>query len=400
MTIRDRAPLILLVLLNAAAVTDRMVLGALAPVLQPALGLSDAGLGLIQGPAFGLAYGLAIPFAGRIVDAVGAGRALVGAVLVWTLGLIISASAASLTPLVVGRAITGIGQAALIPAGLSLILATVAPVRAGRTIGLFTGAGTLGRGVAFALGGALLGLFGTGRAAALLPVEPWSAVLLTLATGNLLLLALLAWRGIGVATTTSVPDAYAAVWRWLRAGPGPIAAVVGAALGAVVVVQAVAAWIAVVLVRAFAVPPAAAAGAIGAIGLVAGPLGAVLGGVLADRTTRIGRAQMLVALPCIPAILLVVRAGTLGHAYAGLAATLLLSGAGATIGLVRFQRLTPVEARGSANGLFMALTSLVGIAGAPFLVAIVPLAAIGDRLAAVVVGATLVSALAAVAARD
>lgn len=400
MTIRDRAPLILLVMLNAAAVTDRMVLGALAPVLQPALGLSDAGLGLVQGPAFGLAYGLAIPFAGRIVDAVGAGRALVGAVLVWTLGLIVSASAASLTPLVVGRAITGIGQAALIPAGLSLILATVAPVRAGRTIGLFTGAGTLGRGIAFALGGALLGLFGTGRATALLPVEPWSAVLLTLATGNLLLLALLAWRGIGVAATTSVPDAYAAVWRWLRAGPGPIAAVVGAALGAVVVVQAVAAWIAVVLVRAFAVPPAAAAGAIGAIGLVAGPLGAVLGGVLADRTTRIGRAQMLVALPCIPAILLVVRADTLGQAYAGLAATLLLSGAGATIGLVRFQWLTPVEARGSANGLFMALTSLVGIAGAPFLVAIVPLAAIGDRLAGVVVGATLVSALAAVAARD
>ena len=390
------SPLVLLLsLLNAVAVTDRMIFGALAPVLQQALRLSDVQLGLVQGPAFGVAYAVAMPFAGRMVDAVGGRRTLIWSVLIWTSGLLVSAAAGSLGLLVVGRAITGIGQAVLTPAALTLILGTVSPDYSGRMVSMFTGAGTMGRGLAFASGGALLAVLGGSSV-----IAPWSAVLLVLAVGNLAILAM----GNGTLDPGGLParrgSAYATLWRWLSDAPRAIGFTVVAALGAVVIAQALAAWVAVVLVRGFAIGPAAAGLTIGAIAMVAGPLGHVVGGCVADSRWRRDRAHAAVTLLCIPAILLFVDATTLGWAWAGLALTILASGASGTLGLLRVQSLIPAAARGSANGLFMALVALVGISGGA---AVVPLIArhgtgIGGALMLVVAAAALVSVLAGLSA--
>jgi MFS family permease len=386
---------VLLSLLNAVALTDRMIFGALAPVLQPALQLSDVQLGLVQGPAFGVAYAVAMPFAGRLVDAVGGRRMLIWSVLLWTLGLIVSAAAGSVGILAVGRAITGVGQAVLTPAAFTLIIGTVAPDQAGRMIGLFTGAGTIGRGIAFAVGGALLAVLGNDAV-----IAPWSAVLLVLAVVNLLILAL-GSRYVARDRLLGRRDkAYAVLWRWLRASPRAIGLTVLAALGTVVIAQALGAWVSVVLVRSFAIGPAAAGLAIGAIGIIAGPLGHVLGGMGADSGWRRDRAFAGATLLCIPAILLFVEAATLPLAWLGLALTMLASGASAMLGLMRVQRMIPATARGSANGLFMAMVALVGISGGPALVGLAAAqgTSIGRGLVLVVITAALVSTLATLGA--
>jgi len=145
---------------------------------------------------------------------------------------------------------------------------------------------------------------------------------------------------------------------------------VTAALGTVVIAQALAAWIAVILVRTQGTAPAAAAVAIGVVGLIAGPGGQFLGGALADGAVLRGRGQPLAMLLCIPAVLAFVAAPSLVVALIALAATLILSGVGGAVGLVRVQRLIPDAVRGSANGLFMMLVALVGISGGPLLVPI------------------------------
>lgn len=357
---RPSPVLVLLILLNTAAATDRMVFGALAPVLADALHLDDRQLALVVGPAFGVPNAVALPFAGWLVDRVGARRALVGSVVVWTTGMIVAAAATSLPLLLAGRGITGVGQAALTPAAFSLILAAAAPGRTGRNLSLFTGAGTLGRGFAFLSAGGLLALFG-----AIDGLAPWSATLVALAAGNILCLVAGARHLRG--GVRGQPAAWSALGHWLRAAPLAIGAAVASALGTVVIAQALAAWIAVVLVRSHAAAPAEAALLIGAIGVVAGPLSHVAGGALADRRRGnvLGTALPILAAPLAYAV---AAAPTLPVALAMLALVLLVTGMGGMVGLVRVQRLIPEVARGTANGLFMTLVALVGISGGPLLV--------------------------------
>ena len=357
-------PLAFLMPLNLFAVTDRMVFGALAPALQASLRLDDVGLAMVQGPAFGVPYALALPFAGWLVDAVGLRRVLVGSVLVWTAGLLVSASAGSLAMLVAGRGITAVGQSALTPAAFALIVRLAPPGTAGRSLALFTSAGAVGRSFAFVAGGAFLAVFaGSG-------VEPWSGTLAMLAVITLLLLIVGGRRIPAEPRAAARAGNYPMLWRWLRDHRTDVALAVTAALGTVVIAQALAAWIAVILVRTQGTAPAAAAVAIGVVGLIAGPGGQFLGGALADGAVLRGRGQPLAMLLCIPAVLAFVAAPSLVVALIALAATLILSGVGGAVGLVRVQRLIPDAVRGSANGLFMMLVALVGISGGPLLVPI------------------------------
>lgn len=383
-----------LLLLNMAATTDRIVFAALAPALSEALRLSDRQLALVVGPAFGIAYAAALPFAGWLVDRVGARRVLVGSVLVWTLGLVISAlagmgagtGARALPLLLLGRSITGVGQAALTPAAFALILGNAAPAHVGRGLTLFTGAGTLGRGIAFLAAGVLLGAFnGLGG------MPSWSVTLLTLAAGNIVFL-LVGTRFVhgGV---PSKPVAWSILARWLRTAPLRIGTAVISALGTVVIAQGLSAWIAVVLVRAHMTTPAKAALLIGAVGTIASPVGHVAGGALTD-SGRLGTGGiMAVMLLCAPLTWAFVVAPNLPIALVVLSLALVAAGIAGGIGLVRVQRLIPPEVRGTANGLFMTLVALVGISGGPLLVPLLS-ADVGLGLAATVLLATLIAALA------
>ncbi|NTS66848.1 MFS transporter [Sphingomonas sp. HHU CXW] len=383
-----------LLLLNMAATTDRMVFGALAPVLSEALRLSDRQLALVTGPAFGVAYAAALPFAGWLVDRIGARRMLVGSVLVWTLGMVVSAlagmgpgvGARALPFLLLGRGITGVGQAALTPAAFALILGNAAPAHVGRGLTLFTGAGTMGRGIAFLAAGVLLGAFnGLGG------VPPWSATLLTLAAGNVVFV-LVGTRFVrgGV---PGQPVAWSILVRWLRTAPLSVVAAVTSALGTVVIAQALSAWIAVVLVRAHMTSPAKAALLIGVVGTIASPLGHVAGGALTD-SGRLGKGGIVAAtLVCAPLIWAFVVAPTLPIALVTLGLVLVAAGIAGAIGLVRVQRLIPAEVRGTANGVFMTLVALLGISGGPLLVPLLS-ADVGLGLAATVLLAALIAAVA------
>src|SRR5437867_1407671 len=63
---------------------DRQVLAILKPVLEKDLGLREADYGWIMF-GFQLAYGLIMPFAGRLIDGLGTRLGYVLAVVVWSM---------------------------------------------------------------------------------------------------------------------------------------------------------------------------------------------------------------------------------------------------------------------------------------------------------------------------
>ncbi len=395
------ALMILLMALNIAAGVDRMIFAVLAPVMQPALRLSNPQLGIVQGPAFAFPYAAALPLAGWSVDRWGARRVLIGSIAVWTAGLAVSATASGLPLLIAGRSLCGLGQSALLPAALQLIGGSVRPDRVGRAIALFTGAGTLGRSAAFAIGGLLLAWF-----AGIEVGGAWANALIVLVVANLALLALVLGLAFADGSTDvrSRTDAAAAdptTPRSLaRGSPMLVATTVAAALGPVVIVQAVTGWVASTLTHAYRLPPSRAAGLI-ALATLASPIGHFAGGWAMDRAggrqRPAGVVQAFLLLLCVPAVMALSWGGSLGGALVGVAALMAFSGAGSVAGLERVQRLASPSTRGTVNGLFLLLVSVIGVGGGPLAVGLLATDGrqIGVALAVVVTLTATIAALGA-----
>ncbi|MGK5637669.1 MFS transporter [Streptomyces sp. URMC 126] len=87
--------------------------------------------------------GLLIP-AGALGDRLGRKRVLVGGLATFALGCLGCALAPNVTVLLVGRAVAGLGAAAVMPATLALSLAVTPPSERGKAVGAWSGATGLG----------------------------------------------------------------------------------------------------------------------------------------------------------------------------------------------------------------------------------------------------------------
>lgn len=105
---------------------DRQILPALAPVLRSEFHLSNADYGLILG-AFSIAYALAAPLAGLLIDRIGLNRGISLAVGLWSLAGIATGFAPGLAGLIGCRAALGVAQAGGVPASGKAIATYLLP---------------------------------------------------------------------------------------------------------------------------------------------------------------------------------------------------------------------------------------------------------------------------------
>lgn len=99
---------------------DRQVIGILKPVLDRELHISQAEFGLVLF-GFQLAYAVLMPFAGRMIDAVGTRLGYSVAVLVWSVAAMAHAAAGSAFQFGIARFFLGIGESANFPAALRTV---------------------------------------------------------------------------------------------------------------------------------------------------------------------------------------------------------------------------------------------------------------------------------------
>lgn len=283
-----------LVAAYAISFVDRQILSLLVDDLQSDLAISDTQIGLLQGPAFGLFYAImGLPF-GWLADRMHRTRLIAAGLMLWTLATMMGGLADSFEFLLVSRMLVGVGEAALVPAAVSLLSDSFAPDRRSLPLAIFTAGVSVGAGLALILGGGLVALARDGIDALPLLGEwlaaraPWQAVLVMAGLIGIPLAMLIALlpdverRGDqGAAKGAGLFDFLRSEWRLFL----PMLA--GSAL-LYLFTNALSAWLPSLFVREFGWAPAVVGVRIGMLILIFALAGNILSGLIATRMTRGG----------------------------------------------------------------------------------------------------------------
>jgi EmrB/QacA subfamily drug resistance transporter len=156
---RSRPAVILALVCGAQfiVILDLVVVNVALPRMQKALGLHPAELEWVV-ITYGLTFGGFLLLGGRCADLLGRRTMLVAGLTVFTAGSLSAGVAGSLTPLLVSRAVQGLGAAMAAPAALSILTATFAegPAR-NKALGIFGGVAGSAACLGLIVGGVLVG---------------------------------------------------------------------------------------------------------------------------------------------------------------------------------------------------------------------------------------------------
>jgi predicted MFS family arabinose efflux permease len=288
---------LLLLLAYIVAVMDRQILSLLVQPIRHDLGITDTQLSLLQGFAFAITFTVLGVFFGRVADRGNRRNLIVIGMLTWCFATVACGFARNFTELFVARMLVGVGEAALSPAAYSLIADYFHPGRRGRAMGVYTLGTFVGSGVAM-IAGALAILSTMGAAQVQLPLigmmPNWKAAFVIVGlpgifvAGAMLLVREPVRRERAAAGTTS------STLGFVRENFAILAAVIcGLSLNALASFSLIS-WTPTIFIRLFGWQASAIGAAYGAILAVAGGLGILFSGWLADRMASRGGARPLV----------------------------------------------------------------------------------------------------------
>jgi predicted MFS family arabinose efflux permease len=351
-----RSALALLCALLVLDFADRQVVVTAFPYLRAEFALSETQLGaLVSAVSVVIALG-ALP-AALVVDRWSRVRAIAVMGSLWSVATAACALAPGYLALLVARIGIGVGQAGFGPAGSALLAATYPSERRATVLGVFQMGAPLGVVTGSVVGSLVAAHWG------------WRPAFLVVALPGLVL-ALLALR---LRDYRSVPQrsrgrAAAAALLQARSALG---AMLGGAL-LLVIVSALYTWLPTHLERGYGLSPAWA-GVMASVVVLAGALGTVTAGYVADRFARRDVRYRLL----VPAVTAVATTATLGCAFGVVPpgptqmVLILLGGATATtaIGPVTAVILdvVPAAVRATAVAIYAVVGNLMGLAVGPVL---------------------------------
>ncbi|HSW11262.1 MAG TPA: MFS transporter [Solimonas sp.] len=377
-----------LLLLAGTVAVGRIAQGVFSPLQEMAkhdLQLSDFEVSLVQGLAASIPVAvLSIPL-GRMVDHANRVRLLLAMAVVWTLGTLLTAVVQDFTALFAARTLSGIGMMCSLPVAISIAADLSAADRRGRSLLLLSVGSMFGAAAAFVFGGGLVGWVKADDGGWFGDLAPWRSVHLLIGLGSALwLLPLLLLREpvrqeLGSIAAPSIREAMAAIWQRRR-----LLAPLFIGQTSVVMADASAGiWAAPVLIRDYGLTPEQFGPWMGAVVVLSGLIGSVIGGVAADlghkgrlRGGMLGPA-VVAALCSLPATFFALMPTPTGFAL--MLFVLLICGS--ITGLVTSTAiavLVPNEIRGICLGAFIVVGSLFGIGMAPTLVTLISSALGGE----------------------
>ena len=357
------------------SLVDRYILGVTLEAVKADLHLNDTQLGILQGPSFVFLYVAASIPLGWLVDITNRRIIIAAGLTIWSIATAACGFADTYAHILTARLTVGLGEAALLPSAMSLLASYFTRDKLNRAISIYSMGGSFGRATAFIGGGILLAWF-TAKGTVLiggLVFEPWQAVFLTAGLAGLVftVVFLLTVREPARSGTTAkrvrFVDGWAFFWRhrWAYLSvimPFTMIAGIGALL---------ASWAMSFYLRAHGIPVAVASTFIGITGLIAGTIGNLAGGWLADFAQARGVKGVQ---PLVLGILLLVIALFAGPYALATSSTVSLVCYGAAyfamciggpIGHGGVQLPTPERFRGSLASICLVITSALGTALLP-----------------------------------
>lgn len=284
-----------LVLANISNWIDRQILNLLAPAIQADLGISMTEMGYLIGLPFALFFAIAgFPIA-RLADRGNRRNIIAVGITAWSLMTALCGLAGSYTRLMLARIGVGVGEASLAAPSTSLISDYFPRERFGTAMGVYSMAIFIGAGLAYMLGGWVIGIAST-QATWSVPLvglmRPWQVVFLFVGLPGLLVaLLMLAVREPARQTPIASSVPYSRLFAYMWANARTFTCVlVGYGMSSAVNIGT-AAWLATFFVQKLGWTPTRAGVVMGLLTMTIGAGGAVAGGRVSDEFARRGKTD-------------------------------------------------------------------------------------------------------------
>ena len=284
-----------LVLANISSWIDRQILNLLVPSIRADLGVSMTEMGYLIGLPFALFFALAgFPIA-RLADRSNRRNIIAAGITTWSVMTALCGFAGSYSRLLLARIGVGVGEASLQGPATSLISDYFPRERFGTAMGVYSMAVFIGAGLAYILGGWVIGI-ASEQAAWTVPLvgvlRPWQVVFLFVGLPGLLVaLLMLAVREPPRTTSAATAVPYGRLFGYMRANARTFTTLnVGYGLSSAVNIG-IAAWLATFLIQKHGWTPERAGLVMGSLTMTIGALGSIAGGRLADRFAARGHSD-------------------------------------------------------------------------------------------------------------
>jgi MFS family permease len=363
---------------------DRFILSLLIEPIKQDLQLSDTKISLLHGFAFAIFYTvMGIPI-GRLADKYNRRSIIALGVATWSLMTAVCGITRGYWQLFAARVGVGVGEAALSPAAYSMIADLFPPQKLGRALSVYTTGAFVGAGLAFIIGGTVIAAI-TSTPEITLPVvgtiRSWQAAFFIVGLPGLIVAALMYTvrepvRHINSASGSdlvSMTEVFAYVRaRWRVFGTHYLGF---SLLG--VVFNGITAWTPAFLSRSFDMSVGQSGPTIGALILVFGTAGIIVGGWLTDYLGRKGfvdgamRTGLVAGIGCIPFAVLVPFMPTLQWVLVIYCPLLFFASFGFGAAAAALQQVTPNRMRGMVSAFYLFFLNLIGIGLGPTIIALI-----------------------------
>lgn len=370
-----------LVLAQTFSFLDRMIMGLLVGPIRESFRISDTQYSLLAGLAFTLFYAvMGLPLA-RIADTRSRRNLIAVGIVLWSAMTTLCGFARGFWSLFAARVGVGVGEAALGPAAFSMVTDYFPRDLLARALSVYMMGVTIGSGLAYMLGGAVVGAvqdMGAVMLPGLGPVQGWQLTFCFIGLPGLLVAALLVAtvreppRRGHVTEALALPEAARYLWQ-RRRGYG--CHIFGISIF-IMVVYALNLWGPTYFIRTFGYTTPEAGWTFGLVMAGAGTAGLLAAGVIADAWMRRGVADayvrtilwsMLAMWPCVMA-LGIVRNHQVAVIVMSLAVFCSAFQGGIAAGAL--QLMTPNRLRGQVSAVYFLVANLLGLGLGPTAVAV------------------------------
>ncbi len=370
-----------LLLAQAFSFLDRMIMGLLVGPIRASFDISDTQYSLLAGLAFALFYAvMGIPLA-RIADNYNRRNLITWGIAVWSLMTALCGLARGFVTLFLARVGVGVGEAALGPAAYSMITDYFPKSTLARALSVFMLGVTLGSGVAYMLGGAVVAYVET-LDVVTLPLlgtmKGWQLTFFIVGIPGLLVALLMRTTVAepprkGTAPSESMP--VRAVLDYANARRRAYGCHILGLSIFIMVVYALNLWGPTYFIRTFGLTIAEAGYTFGIVMLVAGSAGLLFAGFVADKWMQGGVTDayprlilisMICMTPCTIALGFVTDI-SIGIVAIGMAVFFSAFQGGISGGTL--QLMTPNRMRGQVMAVYLFVTNILGLGLGPTVLA-------------------------------
>jgi MFS family permease len=369
---------------------DRQVMALLIEPIRHDLGLTDTQISLLLGLAFSIFYTLLGMPIGRLADRASRRGIIAVGITIWCVMTAACGLARNFWQLFLARVGVGVGEAALNPSALSMISDYFPRERRGRAISVYNMGVALGAGIAYIVGGWIIGVVSSAPPLELPVVGqlfPWQTVFLVVGLPGLLIAILMATvrepTRKGRITVTDAAGRQTEhitirqtlqfiLLRWRTYATHMLGMSVVTIIG-----YGLFFWIPTTFIRTWGWAITDISLAYGIVNLVCGPLGVILAGNIADRRYQRGEKDSLMRT-CLAFMLIFIPASAAAPLMptGELAIAVLLPSAigGAAVtatGAAALMMYTPNQLRAQVTALYYFVINVLGLTLGPTAVALV-----------------------------